>query len=327
MQSAIIFAVLLVVAQCASFMDHQPVLRQQMIDAINSQEVGWKAGVNSKFTDLSVSQARRLMGALPEKVQLEESTIEIVQDIPDTFDARTQWPECKSIGHIRDQASCGSCWAFGAAEAWSDRVCIATSAKINDPMSTEDLLSCCGYSCGNGCNGGYLSGAWSYIKSTGLVTGGDYQENQFCSSYTIEPCEHHVNGTRPPCHDEKTPSCVKKCNNGAEWSNDKHKASKINSVTGEYRMQSEIMTNGPIEAAFTVYEDFLTYKSGVYSHQTGSYLGGHAIRVLGWGVEAGAKYWLVANSWNSDWGNEGYFKILRGSNECSIESQGYAGTL
>lgn len=85
------------------------------------------------------------------------------------------------------------------------------------------------------------------------------------------------------------------------------------------------MTNGPVEAAFTVYNDFLTYKSGVYRHTSGSALGGHAIKILGWGVEDGTPYWLVANSWNEDWGDKGFFKILRGKNECGIEGQIVAG--
>lgn len=88
----------------------------------------------------------------------------------------------------------------------------------------------------------------------------------------------------------------------------------------EAQIQTEIMTNGPVEGAFTVYADFPSYKSGVYQHTAGDELGGHAIKVLGWGVEAGVKYWLVANSWNEDWGDKGFFKILRGKNECGIES-------
>jgi len=79
------------------------------------------------------------------------------------------------------------------------------------------------------------------------------------------------------------------------------------------------MTNGPVEAAFTVYADFLPYQSGVYQHVTGDELGGHAIKILGWGVESNTPYWLVANSWNTEWGAKGYFKILRGSDECGIE--------
>jgi len=59
---------------------------------------------------------------------------------------------------------------------------------------------------------------------------------------------------------------------------------------------------------------------GVYQHESGGELGGHAIRILGWGEENGTPYWLVANSWNYDWGDKGYFKILAGSDECGIES-------
>jgi len=54
-------------------------------------------------------------------------------------------------------------------------------------------------------------------------------------------------------------------------------------------------------------------------------LGGHAIKIMGWGVEDGTPYWLVANSWNEDWGDKGTFKILRGQDECGIESGVVAG--
>ena len=54
-------------------------------------------------------------------------------------------------------------------------------------------------------------------------------------------------------------------------------------------------------------------------------MGGHAVKVLGYGVENGVKYWLCANSWNEEWGDQGYFKILRGNDECGIESEGVAG--
>jgi len=88
---------------------------------------------------------------------------------------------------------------------------------------------------------------------------------------------------------------------------------------------NEIFKNGPVETAFTVYEDFLTYKSGVYQHVTGAALGGHAVKFMGWGVLNGVKYWNVANSWNPTWGDQGYFKILRGVDECGIEDEVNAG--
>ena len=76
------------------------------------------------------------------------------------------------------------------------------------------------------------------------------------------------------------------------------------------------MTHGPVEVTFYVFEDFLTYKSGVYEHKTGQFLGSHAVKMIGWGVENGIPYWIVVNSWNEMWGDNGTFKILRGKNHC-----------
>ena len=94
-------------------------------------------------------------------------------------------------------------------------------------------------------------------------------------------------------------------------------------------MQKEIMTNGPIQVAFSVYKSFMSYKTGVYSKHWYELLpeGGHAVKIVGWGTESGTDYWLVANSWNTNWGESGFFKIKRGVNECGIETMGppYAG--
>ena len=64
----------------------------------------------------------------------------------------------------------------------------------------------------------------------------------------------------------------------------------------------------------------------MYSHQTGAQLGGHAIKVIGYGTEDGNDYWLVQNSWTTTWGDGGYFKIARGTDECGIEDQMIGGT-
>ena len=93
----------------------------------------------------------------------------------------------------------------------------------------------------------------------------------------------------------------------------------------EEEIKSEIYTHGSVEAAFSVYEDFLSYKTGVYRHVKGSMLGGHAVKMIGWGVENGTKYWLIVNSWNNGWGDNGTFKILRGNDHLGIESEIVAG--
>jgi cathepsin B len=90
----------------------------------------------------------------------------ISNGVPDTFDARTKWTTC--VHEIRNQEQCGSCWAFGASEALSDRFCIASSGKVDVILSPEDLVAC--DTIDQGCNGGYLSMAWRYMTNTGIVT-------------------------------------------------------------------------------------------------------------------------------------------------------------
>lgn len=65
--------------------------------------------------------------------------------------------------------------------------------------------------------------------------------------------------------------------------------------------------------------------AGIYKKVYGNAVGRHAIRILGWGIENGESYWLAANSWNSDWGENGFFKIRRGNNECGVENTIIAG--
>lgn len=93
-----------------------------------------------------------------------------------------------------------------------------------------------------------------------------------------------------------------------------------------YSIMTEVYKNGPVEVSFSVYEDFAHYKSGVYKHVTGDEMGGHAVKLIGWGTsEDGEDYWLLANQWNRGWGDDGYFKIIRGTNECGIEEEVVAG--
>lgn len=211
----------------------------------------------------------------------------------------------------------------------SDRICIASQQKLQTRISAEDLLTCCGSGCGMGCNGGYPSGAWRWFQTVGCVTGYLYNDQKWCSSYYFAPCDHHTTGKYGPCGSSKpTPACKKSCASGYEksYSDDKWHVSSAYSVPSNVqKIQTEIMTKGPVEVAFTVYSDFLTYKTGVYQHKSGSALGGHAVKMVGWGVENGTPYWTVANSWNEGWGDNGFFKILRGKNECGIEGQVVAG--
>lgn len=312
---------------------HHLPLSKEIIDYVNSLHTTWKAAPSRRFEGKSIEYVKGLCGVLedPNGEKLPEKKKESLEGVymPDSFDARQQWEHCPTILEIRDQGSCGSCWAFGAVEAMSDRICIHSQGKKNFHLSAEDLVSCC-ESCGMGCNGGFPLAAWQFWKRDGIVTGGQYNTHKGCQPYKIPACDHHVPGKLKPCSKEilPTPKCVHKCEAGynISYSDDKHYGASAYSVSSEVeQIQKEIMDNGPVEGAFTVYADFPTYRTGVYRHVSGAPLGGHAIRILGWGTESGTPYWLVANSWNSDWGDKGYFKILRGRDECGIESGIVAG--
>jgi len=274
---------------------------------------------------------------LPGDEQYEEpDVVEIApsnDDVPAAFDSATNWPSCSVIGNVRDQSACGSCWAFGSTSSFESRRCIATGEDTK--YSVEDTAFCQGlFGAGNGCNGG--NSAWNWFVSHGVVTGGDYTDagsGETCLPYSFAPCAHHVPATEkyPACPSGEYPSpkCASACSEdgyGATYANDKHMASRSYSIRGVSSIQQELVQNGPLYVAFTVWGDFPTYKSGVYTHQTGSYLGGHAVTMVGYGTLDGTDYWKIKNSWNEQWGDGGHFLIARGSNECGIENSVNGGT-
>merc|ERR1712198_423234 len=176
-----------------------------------------------------------------------------------------------------------------------------------------------------GCNGGVPSTAYMYYKTVGVVTGGNYGDKSMCWSYQLPPCSHHTNSTKyPACDgDSKTPRCTRQCvDDGEKWADAKHYGKTTYQFQSVDDLMQDLVQNGPVTAQFFVYSDFLTYTGGVYEHKRGAgqMLGGHAIKIIGYGVENGTPYWLITNSWNADWGDNGFFKIVRGKNNCQIEN-------
>jgi hypothetical protein len=84
----------------------------------------------------------------------------------------------------------------------------------------------------------------------------------------------------------------------------------------ENDIKDAVYFSGPIPCTMYVYEDFFAYESGVYEYTQGEYMGGHAVIIVGWGIENEVGYWICKNSWGTGWGEEGFFKIKWG--ECGI---------
>ena len=85
-------------------------------------------------------------------------------------------------------------------------------------------------------------------------------------------------------------------------------------------MLQEIYQRGPIACGIAVPDSLESYTGGIYEDDTGDLDIVHDISVVGYGVENGTKYWVVRNSWGSHWGEQGFFRVVRGVNNIAIES-------
>ncbi|KAG1662095.1 Cathepsin B [Nymphon striatum] len=255
-------------AKSAAFLDESmDPLSDEYINMLNTMNSTWTAGRNfPKHTPLS--HVRRLVSPKKENnVKLPVMHSEPANTIPEEFDARVHWPQCPSIGEIRDQGQCASSWAFAAVETMTDRICIQSKG-------------------------------WIHFIKEGLVTGGPYNSHSGCRPYTIP------DGPGPRSR-TKTPKCIKKCQPGYNktYTMDKHHGQKTYAIVpSQAHIKTDIMTNGPVAAYFMTYADFPNYKSGVYERSSLKELGMLTVKILGWGVENGSPYWLAANSWNTSWG-------------------------
>ena len=324
--------------------------RLAQIKEIESTATTWKAAPHPRFSSQAPGASKAMCGVLGNWAadivdQVRAGEVEQYAPhpsvantaIPEAFDSATNWPQCaKTINDIRDQSNCGCCWAFAGAEAASDRMCISSNASLLMPLAAEDV--CFNPIFTGGCNGGQISTPWTYIKRAGAVTGGNYNGTGplgggWCSAFSLAHCHHHgpqgddpypAEGA-PGCPSYKTPKGPKQCDTGAssehaDFHSDKMTfTGKTQTASGVEGVQRMIMEGGPVETAFTVYSDFENYAGGVYQHTTGQPVGGHAVKIVGWGVDSGVNYWKVANSWNPYWGEKGYFRIAHG--EGGIDSQ------
>lgn len=124
---------------------HLRPLSQELIDAVNGLGTTWTAGRNHGLEKYSMYAIKRMLGG--RKLQRPTKTtrpmmLSTPRDLPTNFDARNEWYECKSINLVRDQGSCGSCWAVAAASAISDRYCIKTGIVAQILSDEGQLVNC-----------------------------------------------------------------------------------------------------------------------------------------------------------------------------------------
>jgi len=150
---------------------------EALIARVNNDATStWTAGINDRFVGVSIATMREGLNARADGVAAIPPVVHTIEEInatPDAYDPRNDTARMHCTGPVLDQGFCGSCWAFGATEAVSDRVCIAkgnSSAGAYIGLAPLDLTSCDDgiFKGENGCQGGQLAGAWNYAKKVRL---------------------------------------------------------------------------------------------------------------------------------------------------------------
>jgi putative hemolysin len=216
---------------------------------------------------------------------------------------------------IKDQAACGSCWAFGAVGQTEGVLKIAAgNPGLTPDLSEEYLVAGCPNA--GTCCGGYFTLALGYIQSQGIPDEAclPYADSSGCNCTTSCPasCAHHTGGA---CSNR---TCSDRCSNYAS------RLVKILQYgyigTDRTTIKEALVTYGPISVAFDVAHAAWDANGVMYcSAPNGT---DHVVDLVGYDDAGG--YWIARNSWGSTWNGDGYFKIYYG--QCNIEWYPYYAT-
>jgi len=243
------------------------------------------------------------------------------------------------LGPVRNQLTCGSCWAVSSANVLSHRYSIATQTTTE--LSETFPMSCMSGYQSQQCNGGFPLEAGDFFEKRGTVSSACYPynwcENQpACAQQGQGEAAGGSNGYIPPCGE----ACVTCPNGGPTCDADKSEFKLFKAKTGSTKqlvtiedIKADLFTYGPVVGAYAVYADFLVAGQNNYAATAGVYInkqsgdspygsdptlatqnmGFHAVTIVGWGEQevpgfGTVPYWEVQNSWGDKWANGGFWK-------------------
>ena len=196
------------------------------------------------------------------------------------------WVAKGAVTPIKDQAQCGSCWAFSTVAGMEGQLFVAEGKLLS--MSEQDLVSC-DKNGDQGCNGGLMDNAFTWIQTNGLCTEADYP---------------YTSGTG------SSGTCKKTCKAAATCTG--HKDVPKGSESGLYTALKKAPVSIAVDAG-----KFQLYKSGILDTTCGKQLD-HGVTLVGAGTDGGKDYWTIKNSWGKTWGEKGYIRLVHGKDECGL---------
>jgi len=294
------------------------------IDEHNSNaQSTWKASVHEQFLGKRMSEMMRLLGRRTFNHKgagdsgragpgVERKHINSAKYQGELAKLPKEFSWIKYDSPVRNQGECGSCYSLAAMTVYESRLRIKTKMQDKTIMSGQDVLSCSRTN--QGCEGGYPFLVGKHANEYGLVP-------ESCVPYKASDIDcDSVRFTRSEC------------------ANKRYFASNYRYVGGYYGscnellMMKEVMRNGPVIVAFQAPSSLFYYTGGIFTGPPPKHEGktehgvryweqtNHAVVAMGWGEENGHKYWIIKNTWGPKWGEKGYFRIQRGTDECGVES-------
>jgi len=262
------------------------------INSYNAQDNGVTLAIN-QFADLTNTEFKRYLGLKPVKVTPvnDAPTIASTVELPHSLDWRTKG----AVTPIKNQLQCGSCWSFSTTGSVEGCHFLGTNKLV--ALSEQNLMDCSVAQGNEGCDGGLMTDAMTYIIDNGGI------DTEASYPYLAE------DGT---CHYSAS-------NSGSTLT------SYVNVITGSESDLQAKAEKGPTSVAIDASQNsFQFYSSGVYYEPACSSTNlDHGVLVVGWGVDNTNKktpdYWIVKNSWGTDWGLSGYIWMARNmKNNCGI---------
>jgi len=245
----------------------------------------------SKFSDMTTQEFRNTYLNLRVSVKdLVRASSELSFLETEAAPASYDWRSQGAVGPVKDQGACGSCWAFSAVGNLEGLNYIKSKEFLT--FSEQQLVDC--DKVDQGCNGGLMENAFDYLRQNGgIELSKDYP-------YT---------GRGGKCKFNKSKSALKV---------------KGFQMVGqdEEQIKQKLFSTGPLSVALNA-DNLQFYNNGILDLTADAcdpQAINHGVTLVGYGTQKGKDFWIVRNSWGSNWGEDGYFRIARGKSTCGINS-------
>ena len=278
------------------FLARYEVFRRNVMATFKEENSLYQTGI-TKFSDLTKQEFAKIYLNLNYDAMAMANFDPTIVKVSNAAPAAYDWRDYGRVSPVKDQGSCGSCWAFSTV-ANLEGLYYANKGVMK--TFSEQMLVDCDTS-DSGCNGGLMEYAFTWLKKNGgIMTDTDYP----------------YKGVKSTCRSDKskyvdmTITGYKKL--GSSWS--------TWSAVDEDEVKEFLYETGPLAIALNA-DPLQTYSSGILDvTSTKCPTSGinHAVTLVGYGTENNVAYWIVKNSWGTSWGEKGYFRIRRGNGTCGI---------